>query len=171
MQSALDRRQMILEALSDRRQENIESLATEFGVSKRTIRYDIEILCCSAPIYTVQGGGGGIRVADGWYVGRRYLRSEQEQLLRELMDGLQPDQQKTMQSMENLVESDNPVALLDIIAMDNSLKKLIFCSEENDNLRQMLLSLCRQLRRNELCIELEKLYADYMDRQYHYVLT
>lgn len=73
--------------------------------------------------------------------------------------------------MENLVESDNPVALLDIIARDDSLKKLIFCSEENDNLRQMLLSLCRQLRRNELYIELEKLYADYMDRQYHYVYT
>ena len=73
--------------------------------------------------------------------------------------------------MENLVESDNPVALLDIIARDDSLKRLIFCSEENDNLRQMLLSLCRQLQRKELCIELEKLYADYMDRQYHYVLT
>ena len=99
MQSALDRRQMILEALSDRRQETVENLAAEFGVSKRTIRYDIEILGCSAPIYKVQGGGGGIRVADGWYVGRRYLRSEQEQLLRELMDGLQPDQQKTMQSI------------------------------------------------------------------------
>ena len=62
-------------------------------------------------------------------------------------------------------------ALLDIIARDNSLKKLIFCSEGNDELRQMLLSLCRQLQRNELCIELGKLYADYMDRQYHYVLT
>ena len=59
MQSALDRRQMILEALSDRRQETVENLAAEFGVSKRTIRYDIEILGCSAPIYTVQGGGGG----------------------------------------------------------------------------------------------------------------
>ena len=66
MQRALDRRQMILEALSDRRQETVENLAAEFGVSKRTIRYDIEILGCSAPIYTVQGGGGGIRVADGW---------------------------------------------------------------------------------------------------------
>lgn len=99
MQSALDRRQMILEALSDRRQETVENLAAEFGVSKRTIRYDIEILGCSAPIYTVQGNGGGIRVADGWYVGRRYLHSDQEQLLRDLMDGLQPDQQKTMQSI------------------------------------------------------------------------
>lgn len=99
MQSAIERRQMILEALSDRRFETREALAQEFGVSKRTIERDIEVLTCSAPIYTVQGGGGGIRVADGWYIGRRYLRAEQEQLLRELMDGLQPEQQKTMQSI------------------------------------------------------------------------
>ena len=99
MQSALDRRQAIMEALSDRRFETIENLMTEFDVSRSTIKRDLEILGCSVPIYTVQGNGGGIRVADGWYAGRRYLRSEQEQLLRELMDGLQPDQQKTMQSI------------------------------------------------------------------------
>jgi len=99
MQSALDRRQMILEALSDRRYETLDGLATEFGVSKMTIRRDIEILGCSAPIYTVQGGGGGIRVADGWYVGRRYLHKDQEELLRSLLDGLQPEQQKTMESI------------------------------------------------------------------------
>ena len=99
MQSALDRRQAIMEALSDRRFETIENLMTEFDVSRSTIKRDLEILGCSVPIYTVQGNGGGIRVADGWYAGRRYLRSEQEDLLRGLMDGLQPDQQKTMQSI------------------------------------------------------------------------
>ncbi|MEQ2723056.1 DeoR family transcriptional regulator [Phascolarctobacterium faecium] len=50
MQSALDRRQSILEAISDRRFETLENLAAEFGVSKATIRRDIEILGCSAPI-------------------------------------------------------------------------------------------------------------------------
>ena len=55
MQSALDRRQSILEAISDRRFETLENLAAEFGVSKATIRRDIEILGCSAPIYTVRG--------------------------------------------------------------------------------------------------------------------
>lgn len=99
MQSANERRQMIMEALSDRRYDTVANLASEFGVSIRTIKYDIEILGCSVPIYTVQGNGGGIRVADGWYAGRRYLHSDQEQLLRDLMDGLQPDQQKTMQSI------------------------------------------------------------------------
>lgn len=99
MRSALERRQEILEALSDRRFETVQNLATEFDVSVRTIKYDLEYLACSAPIYTVQGNGGGVRVADGWYVGRRYLHNDQESLLRELMDGLQPDQQRIMQSI------------------------------------------------------------------------
>ena len=99
MRSANDRRQMILEALSDRRYETVANLASEFNVSIRTIKYDIEILGCSVPIYTVQGNGGGVRVADGWYLGRRYLHNEQEELLRRLMDGLQPDDQKVMQGI------------------------------------------------------------------------
>ena len=98
--SANERRQLILEALSDRREENVNNLANEFKVSVRTIKYDIEVLSCTAPIYTVQGRyGGGIRVADGWYIGRRYLHNDQEELLRKLMDGLQPEDRQTMQAI------------------------------------------------------------------------
>ena len=99
MQSALDRRQAMLELLSDRRQETVANLMSEFGVSRCTVLRDIETLSCSAPIFTVQGNGGGVRVADGYYYGRRYLHSDQEALLRKLMPGLQPDEQKTMQSI------------------------------------------------------------------------
>lgn len=99
MQSALDRRQEILERLSDRRQDTIENLVFEFGVSRSTIKRDLEILSCSAPIYTVQGNGGGIRVADGYHYGRRYLRPEQEALLKKMLPGLQPDEQRTMQGI------------------------------------------------------------------------
>ncbi len=99
MQSALDRRQAMLELLSDRRQETVTNLMIEFDVSRRTVLRDIEILSCSAPLYTVQGNGGGVRVADGYYYGRRYLHTEQEALLRRLMTGLQLDDQKTMRSI------------------------------------------------------------------------
>ena len=99
MRSALERRQEILEALSERRFETVQNLAAEFSVSVRTIKYDIELLSCSAPIYTVQGKGGGVYVMDGWYASRRYLRSDQEALLRSLIDGLQSDQQRVMQSI------------------------------------------------------------------------
>ncbi len=97
MQSAIERRQQVLEAISDRRTERIENLASEFGVSRRTIERDILVLSCSYPIVTVQGAAGGVRAMDGWYVTRRYLNDDQEALLRSLLSGLQPDQQETMQ--------------------------------------------------------------------------
>lgn len=99
MQSALERRQAMLELLSDRRQETVANLMTEFGVSRCTVLRDIETLSCSAPIFTVQGNGGGIRVAEGYYYGRRYLHSDEEALLRRLIHGLQPEEQKTMQGI------------------------------------------------------------------------
>ena len=99
MQSALERRQAMLELLSDRRQETVANLMAEFGVSRCTVLRDIETLSCSAPIFTVQGNGGGIRVAEGYYYGRRYLHSDEETLLRRLIHGLQPEEQKTMQGI------------------------------------------------------------------------
>ena len=99
MQSALERRDSILRALSRRREDRIENLAAEFGVSEKTIRRDIELLSCSAPISTKTGPGGGVSVMPGYYYGRQYLKKEQETLLRSLLPGLQPDQQRIMQDI------------------------------------------------------------------------
>lgn len=101
MRSALDRRRAMLELLSDRRQETVANLMVEFGVSRCTVLRDIETLSCSAPIFTVQGNGGGVRVADGYYYGRRYLHDDQEALLRKLIPELQQDEQKVIQSILN----------------------------------------------------------------------
>ena len=99
MSSTIERRQMILEYLSDNRQSSYRELAERFGVSKNTIVNDIAELTLSAPIDTIAGNGGGIRVADGWYLSRRYLHDDQEALLRELLPGLQPEQRETMESI------------------------------------------------------------------------
>lgn len=99
MMTANERRLEILNSLSVRRQDTISNLAAEFQVSNRTIERDIVQLSCSAPIYTVQGNGGGIRVADGWYANKTYLNAQQEGLLVSLMSGLQPEQQKIMESI------------------------------------------------------------------------
>lgn len=99
MISAAERRQRILEVLSDRRHETIATLITEFRVSSSTLKRDVEILSCSAPIFTVRGNGGGIYVAEDWYIGRRYLNSKQEALLIELLEYLESDKQKVLQSI------------------------------------------------------------------------
>jgi predicted ArsR family transcriptional regulator len=88
MQGALERRQEILSVISSRRHDTIDNLAFEFGVSRRTIRYDIEALSMDNPIYTTQGGGGGVHMVDGCFAGRKYITDKQEELLRRLLSGL-----------------------------------------------------------------------------------
>ena len=97
MQSAAERRQQILEYISDNRNVTLQSIMNEFAVSRATAKRDVQLLSCSYPIYTQQGGGGGVRAMDGWYVSRRYLHDDQEALLRSLLPGLQPQDQETMQ--------------------------------------------------------------------------
>ena len=99
MRSTTERRQSILEVLCLRRFDTIDHLADEFGVSRRTIRYDLEVLQCSYPIETVKGGGGGIRVMDGYYIGMKYLNSGQAALLEKLSEALSGDELLMMQSI------------------------------------------------------------------------
>lgn len=80
-----ERRSKILDRLARRRSDTILNLAAEFGVSERTIRYDIEILTLAHPIETVRGRYGGcVKLADGYYADRKHLRPEQRQLLEAL---------------------------------------------------------------------------------------
>jgi len=53
--TANDRRQMILEALSDRREETVQRLAFEFNVSERTIIFAafLGLFCCFAQFMAV----------------------------------------------------------------------------------------------------------------------
>lgn len=99
MQSALDRRQAIKDKLIVRRFMTMRELQDEFEVSRSTIRRDIDILSESIPLYTEKGNGGGVRVMDGYRSDRIYLNSEQEDLLNEIMPGLQPKQMEVMQSI------------------------------------------------------------------------
>ena len=99
MKSATERRQLVLEAISDQRMVLIDNLAADLGVSRRTIERDIAALSCSYPIVTSKGGAGGVKAMDGWYLSRRYLHDDQEALLRSLLPGLQPEEQKTMEQI------------------------------------------------------------------------
>ena len=86
-----ERRQLLLDTLSIRRFDTIDNLAAEFGVSERTIRYDLECLSCFAPIYTYKGKYGGVKVADGYYCSRTYLTDEQKTALVNVINGDTPN--------------------------------------------------------------------------------
>lgn len=96
-----ERRNAILEVLCVRRFETLDNLAFEFGVSKRTIRYDIESLSLTYPIYTVSGNGGGIYVDENFRFGKSYLNDEQQELLQRLLPNLDGKDAEVMKSILN----------------------------------------------------------------------
>ena len=99
MQSTTERRQLILEYISDHRFVKIRELAIEFGVTERTVRSDVQILSCSYPIFTENWRGGGVRAMDGWYLTHRYLHDDQEALLRSLLPKLELKEQEVMKQI------------------------------------------------------------------------
>ena len=95
-----ERRQALLEVLCRRRHDTYDNLACEFGISKRTIRYDIEMLMLSYPIETVSGRyGGGVKVADWYHHNQKTLSPEQAALLKKLAPSLQGDDLEVMNSI------------------------------------------------------------------------
>ena len=82
---AAERRMNILRVLCRRRHETIPNLACEFGVSKRTILRDIEILSATAPIYTQCGRhGGGVYVVENYTMDRMYMHESELRVLHKL---------------------------------------------------------------------------------------
>ncbi len=96
----MERREAILGVLFARRAEKIEHLAEEFGVSIRTIKYDIEALTCSHPIETVRGRYGGcVKLADWYHPTRNVLCPRQTSLLKKLAPSLSGDDLTVMNSI------------------------------------------------------------------------
>lgn len=99
MSSPSERRQELLELLCRRRHDTYDNLAFEFKVSRRTICRDIAILMCAYPIETSRGYGGGVKVADGYYLHRRTLNKKQVALLIRLKEQLDGDDLETMKGI------------------------------------------------------------------------
>lgn len=100
--TAAERRQAILEVLCLRRHETRENLANEFGVSKRTIEYDVLNLMLTYPVYTVQGNGGGIYVMDNFRLDRPRMNEKQTALLQKVLLTLSGEDKETMQNIINI---------------------------------------------------------------------
>lgn len=97
--TANERRMALLEVLCLRRHDTRENLAFEFGVSKRTIEYDVEILSANYPIYSVQGKGGGIFIMEGYKLHKKYLTEKQSKVLQELVVTLTGDDKQVVMSI------------------------------------------------------------------------
>lgn len=74
----LDRLLGILTILLRNERVTAPYLADKFEVSRRTIGRDIDALCqAGIPVVTVQGGGGGISIADGYKLDKSVLTTDE----------------------------------------------------------------------------------------------
>lgn len=80
-----ERRREIIKILCRRRHETLSNLASEFGISERTVQRDIVALSSSFPLYTRSGKyGGGVYVLDGFVMERMYMSTKEISLLQKL---------------------------------------------------------------------------------------
>ena len=80
-----ERRHEIMKILCRRRHETISNLASEFGVSCRTIQRDIETLSITEPIYTLSGRYcGGVYVVEGYSIDRMYMTHAEIDVLKKI---------------------------------------------------------------------------------------
>lgn len=94
-----DRRMQILTTLIERKQETMSQLAFELGVSRMTIYRDIQVLSCSYPITTFEGGGGCVKIAKEYKLGMKYFTYEQTALLEKLSESLTDEELEIMNSI------------------------------------------------------------------------
>ena len=80
-----ERREELLRLLCRRRHETIKNLASEFGVSERTIRRDVEVLSLTKPLDTQAGRyGGGVYIMDGYSMDRMYMKEGELAVLQKI---------------------------------------------------------------------------------------
>lgn len=97
--SANERRAEIMRIMVARRQENMQVLASELGVSDRTIRNDIVALTAEYPLETCRGNGGGVRIAEWYHPHKNIMSQEQISVLEQLMEKADDAQKKVLDQM------------------------------------------------------------------------
>lgn len=82
--NTIDRRNELISILIVRHRTTLHELANELGVTPRTIQNDIQALSLDYPIYTKQGGDGGVFITDGYNPHRNILTAKELETLTNL---------------------------------------------------------------------------------------
>ena len=97
--SVEERRAEIMRILEGRRHETMANFACHFGVSIRTIGYDIDSLTDLHPIETVRGNGGCVKLMEGKRIYQNILSEEQQETLIEIIPLIEKKQAKVMKEL------------------------------------------------------------------------
>ena len=90
------RRMEIINILLVRRRTTARELAEEFGVTTRTIRNDIQALSPGFPVYTQQGGDGGIFIEEDYKPYINTLSYDELKTLRDIYGQAEGVQKKIL---------------------------------------------------------------------------
>ena len=109
MINASERRREIIEILFSRDEKvKIDDLAARFGTSRRTIRYDIEILSLVYRIGTTPGRHGGVYIDSPIHSRPRYLTPEEARALLEMLSYIQEEDKVYVKAiLRDLARIDN----------------------------------------------------------------
>lgn len=120
----IDRLLGIVMILLQREKVTAPYLAEKFEVSRRTINRDIEDLCkAGIPVVTIQGGNGGISIADGYRIDKSVLTyQEMEHIVTALrgMDSITPQIGTEQLLNKFFIQKENVVSVRDSIIIDLS---------------------------------------------------
>lgn len=80
-----ERRREIMKILCRRQHETMYNLASELGVSIRTIQRDVDALSITEPIYTQTGKyTGGVYVVESYSIDRMYMTDSELNVLKKV---------------------------------------------------------------------------------------
>ena len=96
-----ERRRRIIEILNLRRQDTMQNLANEFGVSRLTIYRDLLVLEESYRLRDIHGRAGGVALPKGYYLNTQHLTPIQAEAIRRNLDVVSPQDRAIFQSILN----------------------------------------------------------------------
>ena len=97
--NAIERREEIMRILIVRRHETMQVLASEFGVTDRTIHNDITILTAKYPLKTSRGIGSEVSIPDSFNPHKNILSVDQMNVLEELIPKANEHQQTVIKQI------------------------------------------------------------------------
>ena len=97
--TAAERQDLIMATLRKQRKATLREFAAHCDCTERTIQNDVVALSASFPLMTVQGKGGGVKLAEWYQPQRATLCPEQLEVLQRLMNSAQPEDRATLGSI------------------------------------------------------------------------
>ena len=90
----VERHSDMVEFLSLVRETHYQTLLDRYNICRSTLHNDLKILARdhNVPFVSTRGPDGRVKVMDGWYPNKKYLKEIQVEVIKKMMTGQKPDE-------------------------------------------------------------------------------